>query len=36
VLGRYSFLLPADLVGRLRPLRDPNTVDTDEEDAAPG
>ncbi|MFF0145758.1 Tn3 family transposase [Amycolatopsis sulphurea] len=32
MLGRYSFLLPTDLVGRLRPLRDPNTVDTDEED----
>jgi DNA polymerase III epsilon subunit-like protein len=32
MLGRYSFLLPADLVGGLRPLRDPNTVDADEED----
>jgi Tn3 transposase DDE domain len=35
LLGRYSFLLPADLGGGLRPLRDPSTVDTDEEDDGP-
>ena len=26
LLGRYSFLLPSDLAGALRPLRDPATV----------
>jgi hypothetical protein len=30
VHGRYSFLLP-ELPGDLRPLRDPNTVDDDDE-----
>jgi Tn3 transposase DDE domain len=32
LLGRCSFLLPAELAGGLRPLRDPDTVDVDEED----
>jgi hypothetical protein len=32
LLGRYSFLLAGDLAGGLRPLRDPDAVDSDEED----
>ncbi|APU15087.1 MULTISPECIES: Tn3 family transposase [Actinoalloteichus] len=34
LLGRYSFLLPADLAGGLRPLRDPNALaeESDEDD----
>jgi hypothetical protein len=32
LLGRYSFLLPADLAGRLRSLRDPHAADGDDED----
>lgn len=39
LLGRYSFLLPGDLRGGLRgglrALRDPSTVDADEEDSEP-
>lgn len=31
VLGRYSFLLP-EMPGGLRPLRDPNSADEDEDD----
>ncbi len=31
LLGRYSFLLPAELGGGLRPLRDPDVADTDDE-----
>ncbi|GLZ37952.1 hypothetical protein Acsp05_15760 [Actinokineospora sp. NBRC 105648] len=31
LLGRYSFLLPGDLRGGLRALRDPSTVDADED-----
>lgn len=34
LLGRYSFLLPADLGGGLRPLRDSACVDGEEEDEA--
>jgi hypothetical protein len=33
LLGRYSFLLPGELGGGLRPLRDPSTIDADEEDS---
>ena len=32
LLGRYSFLLPGDLGGGLRPLRDPSTIDSEDED----
>ncbi|SFQ30253.1 hypothetical protein SAMN05421854_110179 [Amycolatopsis rubida] len=33
LLGKYSFLLPADLADGLRPLSDPDTVlDADDED----
>jgi hypothetical protein len=31
MLGRYSFLIP-ELAGGLRPLRDPATLDEDEND----
>ena len=31
MLGRYSFLLPADLAQGLRPLRDPSEPDEDNE-----
>ncbi len=31
MLGRYNFLLPADLAGALRPLRDPDSHDEHEE-----
>lgn len=32
LLGRYSFLLPTDLAGGLRPLRDPDTVEEEPDD----
>lgn len=32
LLGRYSFLLPGDLGGGLRPLRDPSTAEDEDED----
>lgn len=31
LLGRYSFLLPTELGGGQRPLRDPDAADTDDE-----
>jgi TnpA family transposase len=36
LLGRYSFLLPADLAGGLRPLRDQDAVDEDAGGDEPG
>lgn len=35
LLGRYSFLLPAELAGGLRPLRDPAAVDDEEDEDGP-
>jgi TnpA family transposase len=35
LLGRYSFLLPAELAGGLRPLRDPDAIDEEEDEDDP-
>jgi hypothetical protein len=35
LLGRYSFLLPADLAGGLRPLRDPDAVEEEADEHEP-